>query len=246
MTSDNYLPAIQTFTYLFNKYYYGEANSLIDCVISGFSPPNFELSYPYRFVSVGDQSDFPFNKWSDALYITLEQVLERADEIVLIMLEDYWLTRPVQASNIEILVDYMHNHPDVLKIDLCADRLYALGTDMNYDTVGHFDLIKSNPKSAYHMSLWPGLWRVDNLLKVLIPNESPHDIEITGTSRLAQEHPELIVLGTRQNPMQIGLGLRARDSSNLITDFMKREDYLYCLQNGYFSYWGKKIEGTVP
>ena len=231
LTSDRYLPAIGVFAYLFNKYWRPETQ----VVISGFRAPEFELPPNFTFHSVGDQSDFPFNRWSNALYKTLEYF---RDDVFVLMLEDYWLTRPVNEHAVSILVDYARTNPDVLKIDISADRLYAAGADTHYATYHYLDLVLSKAGSPYHMSLWPGIWNSSLLLLVLAPDESPHDLEIAGSTRLSEKFPAMQVVGTRQNPVQITLGLRARDYSKVNIGDLPAEDVLFLKENHYLTYWG--------
>lgn len=159
------------------------------------------------------------------------------DEAFVLMLEDYWLTRPVNTSAIKILYDYALQFGYVLKIDLCADRLYAYGSDMEYGTVSYIDLIKSMPGSPYHMSLWPGIWRRDQLIRCLVPNESPHDLEISGTTRVSHMQ-DLLVLGTRQYPVKITLGLRGGNHSKVNLQELSQHDADEMKRLGFFSYWG--------
>lgn len=228
-TSDKYLPALRPFAYLMNKYW--QPNPKV--VVAGFSTPSFELPNNFSFISLGNQSDYPFNKWSDAL-IKLLNIIE--DEVIILMLEDYWITRPVNTPAIRILGDYARQFGYVLKIDICGDRLYAHGADLNYGTVAYIDLVKSMPGSPYHMSLMPGIWRVDNLKKCLIPGESPHDIEIAGSTRVSRLQ-DIIHLGTRQWPLRITLGLRGGDHSKINLQELKPEDVEEMSKLGYFRLW---------
>lgn len=203
LTSDKYLHALKPFTYLFNKYW--NANQSV--MIAGFSYPDFELPNNFTFYSIGKFEDYPVNRWSDGLIDLLEGV--KLDTFVL-MLEDYWLTRPVNIEAVQMCVDYARQFQNILKIDLVEDRLYAAGKT-HFNNCGYLDLIKSDPTSEYHMSLMTGVWRRDNLLKVLIRNESPWQVEIDGTHRLRQM-VDLLVLGTCQSPVRHVLGFRAGDS----------------------------------
>jgi len=192
--SDKYMHLLRGFVHLFNKYWGTNTKALI-CHYSDlpFTPtPNFET------FKIGDQELYPFKKWSDGLIKVLESI---DDEVFVLMLEDYWINRMVNAEMIMDLYAYMKSRDDLLKIDLMNDRLYAGGM-RDYASLGYIDLIISDPNSAYHMSLMTGLWRRDNMLKVLIPNESAHEIETIGTTRVREQHSDLIVLGTRQAPLR--------------------------------------------
>jgi hypothetical protein len=200
LTSDKYLHALRPFAWLFNKYWSSDQPVLV----AGFTPPDFSLPGNFDFHSIGLFADYPVQHWSDAVIKLLRKI---EDEAFVLMLEDYWLTRPVNTQAVQMCHDYLIQFKNVLKIDLCSDRLYAKGAQ-NDGHCGYLDLIKSDPNSEYHMSLMTGVWRRDNLLRVLIPSETPWQIEIAGTARLRQV-TDLDVLGTRQYPIQHILAYRS-------------------------------------
>lgn len=224
--SDKYLPALLPFSYLFNKYW----GSDVEVCVFGFTRPDFDLPDNFSFVSLGNQKDYPFNKWSDALIAILSQI---NDEAFVLMLEDYWLTRHVDRSAVRILYDYAIQFQYVLKVDLCGDRLYAFGADLEYGTVAHLDLIKSMPGSPYHMSLMPGIWRKDLLSRCLVSGESPHDLELVGSTRVSHLQ-DMIVIGTRQWPVRIVLGLRGGDHTKINLDGLSKIDIDAMTDLGYF------------
>ena len=226
MTSDLYLPALRPFSWLFNKYYGDD----VQVLVAGFAPPSSPLPHNFSFLSLGDQADYPFNKWSNGLIKLLNTI---DDEVFILFLDDYWLTRPVNRQAVQILVDYAIQFRYVLKIDLCTERLYAFGSDLEYGHVAWIDLVKSMPGSPYHMSLWLGIWRRDNLLRCLVPDESPHDLEMGG-STMGSHIQDLIVLGTRQNPARISLGLRGGDHSQVNLEGLAQQDVEEMEQKGYF------------
>jgi hypothetical protein len=203
LTSDHYLHALQPFAYLFNKYWGGGQQVLV----GGFKSPEFVLPGNFGFVSLGAMSDYPLDKWSDAFIKFLNLV---PDEVFIFMLEDYWLVRPVDTDAVRILYDYMLQFDYVLKVDLCADRLYAMNMS-DYGSVSRLDLVQSHRGSPYHMSLMTGLWRKELLLKHVVPGESPWDIEIKGTRRLSLDET-MLVLGTRQWPVRHVLAYRGGDA----------------------------------
>jgi hypothetical protein len=230
MTSDKYLPVLRASSWLLNKYWSPNP----DVIVAGFTPPTFDLPSNFHFHSIGKFEDYPFKKWSDALIKLLHEI---DDEVVVILLEDYFILRPVDTRNVRILYGYAMQFGYVLKIDLCVDRLYAGGTEMLYGVVEHIDLIKSMPGSPYHMSLWPGLWRKDNLLKVLVPDESPHDIELTGTTRLSHMGNDLLVLGTRQFPLRMYSALRGADPGRVDLSELNTNDIREMMALGFFDAW---------
>lgn len=227
--SDKYLSALRIFAHLLNKYWIPNPQ----VVVCGFASPSYKLPDNFEFVSMGDQRDYPFDKWSDAMYKFLNQI---DDEVFVLMLEDYFITRPVDTRAIKILYDYMLQFRYVIKIDLCIDRLYASGVDLNYGSVAYIDLIKSMPESPYHMSLMTGMWRKEHLLRTMQPNESPHDLEILGTTRLSRDQ-DVIVLGTRQSPVKHTLGLRSQNPDALNLEHLNENDIKELGNLGYLEPW---------
>lgn len=240
MTSDNYLLALQPFSYLLNRYWIPNPHVLV----AGFSAPEFHLPHNFEFYSIGNQSDYPFKRWSNALHNLLVSDRMRDIETFVLMLEDYWLVRPVDTRAIHILDGYARQFEYVLKIDLARDRLYAHGADLEYSHVSYIDLVKSMPGSPYHMSLWIGLWRKDRMLEVLIPDESPHEVELIGTTRLSHIDTPFtpLVLGTRQSPVNMTLGFRGGNYSKVNIKGLPEEDLAEMRALGYFDGWNEEEE----
>ncbi len=209
-TSDKYLLALRPFAFLFNRFWSPD----VEVVVGGFTPPDFSLPSNFRFVVLGRMEDYPIDKWSDAL-IRMLNFLD--DEICAIMLEDYWLCRPVDLNAVKIAHQYMKQFKNVIRFDLTADRKYA-GDIEEYGRAGDLELLKSPPGSPYHMSLMCALWRKELLLKILEPDESPWDIEIQGTTRLSAMGDDYLVLGTKNVPVKHTLAFRGGDNSELLLD----------------------------
>lgn len=202
MTSDRPLNPLRGFFHLWQKYYGLNGDVGIVC---GFTKPDYPLPDGFRFVSTGKQEDFPPARWSERLLTVLDDI---ADEIFILMLDDYWLTRTVDTRALRMLYDYMRQFTNVLKIDLSDERLYANSGSKylwgygTYDNVGYLDLIKSDSSSEYHMSLWGGMWRRDLLRRFIVRGETAQQIELAGTKRLSAVGDEILVLGTRQAPLR--------------------------------------------
>lgn len=228
-TSDKYLKALQPFAWLFNRYW--SPAQPVDVV--GFKQPDFMLPSNFSYHSIGDMRDYPFGKWSNQVIDYLE-VRQDIDTFVL-LLEDYWPVRPVNLSAIRMLYDYMLQFRNVLKMDLCGDRLYAAGMT-DYDNCGYLDLVLSDWQSQYQMSLMPGIWNKELLLRFLVRNESPHEIELNGTPRVAAARDEVMVLGTRQWPLRNILAHRNGDASKLDVAGVKKCDIEELTRLGYIPY----------
>jgi hypothetical protein len=210
LTSDHYIKATRAFAWLFNKFW--KPNP--EVIIAGFKSPDFNLPSNFHFHSLGNLADYPINKWSDALIKLLH---EYTDDTFVLFFEDYWLSRPVNVQAVHMLYDYMRQFRNVLKMDLYSDRLYAGGmTDYNY--CGYLDLIRSDPASQYHFSLMAGLWNRELMLRFLIPGESPWQVELDGTPRVARAADEVMVLGTRNMPLRHILAHRRGNPNELLLD----------------------------
>lgn len=230
LTSDRYLAALRPFAHLFCKYWSPEQ----PVVVGGFTPPSFRLPDNFSFYSIGSFEEYPVNRWSDAARAFVEAM---GDEAFVLMLEDYWLTRQVDTRAVRILYDYALQFRYVAKIDLCGDRLYAHGADLNYGTVGHLDLVKSMPGSPYHFSLMTGIWRAEHLVRHLQPGWTPWDCEIIGTTHLSHDQ-DVIVLGTRQWPARHTLAFRAGEPGTLDVSEVNPADVAEMREMGLLAPWG--------
>ena len=190
-TSDKYLWAIKGFVHQINKYWLG-----IETVVVGFTEPDFDLPTNFSFYSVGKFEDYPADKWSDAV---IKFLIGVEDEIFILMLEDYWLTRKVDSKAVDFLGWYIQKHPDISGIDLTTDRLYGANL-RDYESLDTLDLVINDPPAPYHFSLQARMWRRSDILRYLKPGETPWQTEITGSGRMIRDRA--IVLGTRQIPLR--------------------------------------------
>ncbi len=216
-TCDHYHSVLKIFIHQFLRHW-GQDQEVL---ILGFARPNYDLPESFSFKSLGQGEEYPPHRWTDALAKALSSV---QDEVFVLMLDDYILTRPVNRAAILILYDYMMQFRDVIKIDLGEDRLYAQGADLIYNHVGYIDLIKSMPGSPYHMSLWPGMWNRMNMMTILEPGESAQDLEMRGTTRLSHMQ-ELRVLGTRQAPVRIANVVRSNPQDINLNSLSETDQY---------------------
>ncbi len=226
LTSDSYLWAIRPYAWLLKKYWPDHPA----VIVGGFANPTFELPHNFSFISLGEQEDYPIGLWSDAFY----KFVSKADEEVFIfMLEDMWIINHVNTAVVDMSYDYMRQFEYVARLDLTGDRLNAGGASF-YGKMGHVDLIWSNPESPYHMSTMPAFWRTSHLRKVLIPGETPWDLEIKGTPRLAAHSSSIIVLGTNAWPIRNTLAFRGGDSSTLLLNEVDPDDVVSMQRLGLF------------
>lgn len=193
LTSDKYTWALAPFSYLFNLFW----SSLQPVTVMGYNPPSYQMPKNFKFFSVSRQN-YPSERWSDAL---IEFLSRMEDHHFCLLLEDYWLCRTVDVGGVATLYEYMCQHPDVLRMDLTADRLYAGGMyDLEY--YGHYDIIETPESTPYQMSTQAGIWSKELLLKLLQHNKSAWETEIQ-----TYVPSEIKVRGTRQSPIRYANGI---------------------------------------
>lgn len=197
MVSDKHLNCLKPFAYLWQKHWRQNHTLIHPVSIFGYTEPHFDLPANFGFLSLGDFEDYPANKWSNGFIKALGYV---KDDIVLLMLEDYFLLRDVDVQGVLLFEKYMRAHPEVFRFDLTLDRAQTAGIQP-YGTLKHYDLVLSNTSLGYNFSMQAGLFRVDMLKQLLRENESAGETELYGNERLTHR-PEWKVLGTRQHPMK--------------------------------------------
>lgn len=194
LTCNNYLWCLKPFAYLFNTFW----SSLQPVVVGGFASPSFELPPNFTFYQI-DKVNYGPNQWSDGLIKMLNAL---QDEYFVLLLEDYWLCRGVDHSGVLTLLEYMKGHPNTVRFDLTADRLYG-HMMKDVDFWGHYDIIECAEDAPYQMSLQAALWKRELLLKLLEPGRSSWQTEIY-TNMVGNG---MRVLGSRQFPVRYANGV---------------------------------------
>ncbi len=200
--------------------------------VGGYTPPPFEVPDGFRFYVIGDFKDYPVGKWSDGLIRFLWSV---DDDLVLLLMDDYWLFRDVDNAALIHIAQYMTTHHEVARFCVCTDRLGAHGIT-DYARLGHLDVIKSDPQSPYHFSFQASMWRKDALLMCLRHGETPWDAETRGDERLRDL--EALVLGTRQAPMRYTIAIQKGKFTpdggyQTPTAAMNPDDLTYITEHGW-------------
>lgn len=227
LTSDKYLHALRGFAYLFNKYWSPDQ----PVTIFGFTNPDFPLPDNIKFRSLGKFEDYPADRWSNALIRMMDLI---PDELFTLMLEDYWLYQPVRLDVVGSLYDYASRHYDVVRMDLTADRLYAGGM-RDWTKYQEVHIIKSDPFEQYHMSLQTAIWRKSLLQRVIIPNESPWQVELIGNTRLASLSDRMLVLGSREAPVRYDIVCQKGNPHEYLFDRLSEEDKRELADRGFLT-----------
>lgn len=204
MTCDKYLWAVRCFAHLFNRYW----SSDWPVVVGGFTAPDFPLPANFSFHSIGRMEDYPVQKWSDAAIKLLSEMGD--DSHVVLMLEDYWLCRPVDVRAVETLSEYAASQENVLRVDLTADRFHLNKSAMRHAATLNGLPIYQSPPSPYQMSVMAGTWNRKRLLDVLLPGLNPWEVEVALTDRV-NKMPALRVMASDGWPVKYVLAFRGGD-----------------------------------
>jgi hypothetical protein len=190
LTSDKTSWILPAFIHQWDKY---NGTILGDLVIAGYTP--VELQRQVTFISIGAFADYPVDRWSDGAIKALSGM---DDTLILVAMDDYLLTRPVDIQACRLAERYMLEHPDTIRFDLATDRMYDKHHELG--SLDRIDLVEAEKDATYNLSFQASIWRRALLLEVLRPGETPWQSEILGTGRL--NNTEYRVVGTRQWPMR--------------------------------------------
>lgn len=188
LTSNDYVNVLPGFAYLFNKFYGVESVTVVRYDVR---PP--KLPDNFKNFAVGKQSDY---SWSGGLKYYLSQI---EDEFVLLMLEDYYLDKPVDKNRITFIKYFMQDNKNIAKVDLTDDRLkvdYKLYNDNPIN-----GLIESNLKSPFLSSVQAAIWRKDFLEAVLNTKDNAWQFEKNKRTKTYLEKTKSVVLGCANPPM---------------------------------------------
>lgn len=189
---ESHMWLLRGFAYTFNKYASPDCHVNVYCK----EAPKFDMPDNFRFYRHGRH--YFLREWSNSL-IDLTKMIRQEYEQFVLMLEDYWLTAKVDKTLINSLMLFAGMEDNLLRLDLSNDRA-SKAHRVYGKTAGGTDIVRSPSTAKYLMSFQAGIWNCDKLLEVLLPGESPWDVEILGTRRLALK-PQLKVLGTLVRPL---------------------------------------------
>ena len=214
LTSNAYLHCLPPFAYLFNKFW--SVNQAVKVVRYEVRP----LNLPTNFTNyaIGKQADYT---WSSGL---IKYLNGYNGELVVLMLEDYFLSEQAHAVRINQLYAYMQQNPKIAKIDLTNDRLKVAHKPFPDKD---FDFIQSAPDAPFQTSLQAAIWRKDFLLRFLNPKENPWQFEKLGTKRVIEAKEDFLILGCKKPPVTYinaiggeGNNPSAWDTKKIPTDMM--------------------------
>ena len=223
-TCDKYKHLLPGFAYLFNKYWHPDQA----VTVLGFAPPDNELPPNFEFVSMAPTET---QSWTDHHREWLEK---QNDELILFLLDDYWLIAPVRLDAIKKLETEILEEP-ADKGDLNADMYGKHNQRINRMPLPHKPgYVKADPMAAYRSTTQPCIWRRDFLLELMIPGRTPWEFEIKGNDLTRDKliiAPEGITRATRLYPM-VNLYNKGKPDNRAIKN-IPEEDMLMLKTMGY-------------
>jgi hypothetical protein len=197
LTSDRHNWLLRGFMHQWHKY------CKLPITIAGFTEPNYllDVNDDYKkytsFKSIGKFEDYPVDRWSDSI---IKLVHETDDEVIMILLEDYWLTRCPNFTALKVAESVVNTDKNILRFDITTDRLYSQRI-VDVGAYEDVDLFVADP-DVYAVSFQASIWRKESLLQMLVPGETPWQAEMNGTIRYNEIKPQKAIWGTRQWPMR--------------------------------------------
>lgn len=194
LTSNEYLNILPGFAYLFNKFYPNQ-----DVTVVRYENRPYGLPDNFNNFAIGQQANY---SWSGGLKCYLDSI---QNEFVLLMLEDYYLDKPVNIVLIESIITFMTANPHVVKFDLTDDRTKVLHRDYKWKLIVNdkdvYDVIQSDVNAPFLSSVQAAIWRVDFLKAILNTKDNPWQFEKNPrTKKYLKEHNG-VILGCVNPPM---------------------------------------------
>lgn len=194
VASNDYVNVLPGFAYLFNKFY---PNQEVTVVRYDVRPP--KLPENFKQFAVGQQSNY---SWSGGLKHYLEQI---DDEFVLLMLEDYYLDRPVDAGIIQTFKNFMQYQPSIVKFDLTDDRLKVdhkpYIQTFESDEIYYENIVVSDNNAPFLASVQAAIWRRDFLIAILNNKDDAWQFEKNKRTKKYLTDHKAVILGCVNPPM---------------------------------------------
>jgi hypothetical protein len=175
-TCNTHLHLVPIFCHLFNKYW-GENQPV---TMIGYNHPNsfsesFNLPDNFEFVQLNGGDQQTVNDFSNHMHNYFSTI---EDDYFIWVNEDTFLKAPVNFDIVntfyEICKDKTNNK--IGRIDMTegmSDRGHSL-----WQTINGIDVLVSGQNTDYRVAIQMSIWNKEYLLKYLVPNYSPWDVEI--------------------------------------------------------------------
>ena len=185
MTANHTMRALQSFSYLFNKFW--PAESQIN--ILGYDLPDFDLPENCNYISLGNQRGK--NYWSDDM---IDFFTKCDDDLFYLTFEDAFMICPVDKELLKYAYEFCQfNTENLLRFNLTAD-LQSRGHNV-VETYENFELIQASQGAMFRLSLNHSIWNREQFLYKLEPNQTPNFFE--SPNKMNSKHDGLGVYGLK-------------------------------------------------
>jgi len=177
------------FAYLFNQFWSADQK----VTVVSYGKNDLKLPANFGFHSMANEN-YPVEKWSDGLIRFLRQI---NDDVFITLLEDFWLNAPVDTKKVMALYQWMQRTKgteiEALRLELWRSVRSKKQTRF-WGKIRDIPIVTTGSGAKYRMNLQSNIWNAFLLSKVLVPGETPWEVEIKGTERAA----ELNILGVEK------------------------------------------------
>jgi hypothetical protein len=179
---DESLPVIRVGSYLFNKFW-----PKLEVNYIGFKKPDFDLySKNHIFHSIAPSQEGGASKWSKYIYDFMKDI---EDDLVIFLIDDYWLCKEPIIDMINIAQEIMQNNDSIGRFDLTFDSQVEK-TIVSTSEHGKYSIGSRHSMSMYRISTQPSIWKKDYLLDILKNERSPWEFELNGTDYAKIKYPD--------------------------------------------------------
>lgn len=207
MSCDKYKVCWKPFFTLLNKYWKNHPTALLVCET--------------EFCPYCETINIPSNSWTKRLREALKGI---KDEEVLLMLDDFFIRRPVDVDRIN-------------KIKLSNETI-CYNFEKNYREpalkLKEWDIQKNN--QVYLNSCQPSIWNREKLIERLQEDKNPQEWETTKIDspyiHFINNQDYIIDIGYRHQPLNIGWGITRGKLTEECKEFLESEALLEEI-NGY-------------
>lgn len=225
LTSNEYIHCIEPFAHYWNRF--GGAGH--EVLVAGYDVAPPALPRNFTFFRIGRQAAFT---WSAGL----KRLIFQLDEpLVLLMLEDYFLTERPDWDKIDWLADHMRRHTQIAKADLTEDRL-----KVPHHPDSHVKgLIISAWDAPFQASVQAAIWRTSLLWDCLDDTENAWQFEKNGTKRMVRDRRRgqltQLIVGCREPPMRYANAVGGAGSKPGVIEARHMPDWMFqeCVEKGW-------------
>lgn len=184
LSSDRYADLWEPFFTLFFRYWK-------DCPYKVYLGANLKKYDDSRVVTI--QSGEP-KDWATDTRSIVSQIPE---QYIILLLEDYFLTRPADCATLRKSIELMKSdNADFMRLG-CFPVSFNDLYPFRQHPLESFAVV-TEPGAMYALTLQAGIWKKDSFLDLLIPGESPWDFEIEASKRATKK--KFRMLGIKPDP----------------------------------------------